>query len=151
MLDVALNASVLQESKKDKAEMNQVYMLALSFAQQQHGFRLSHQYTIVSHSPKSSPDDLYRRLGFQQRPNTAKQPDTGGVKSQYPEKLLKVLFFGATFLCWCSCIIFHLLPDFLIIHNVLFYRHTDTSCPPAADLLSTFRETRQRSGSTNYL
>ncbi|CAK6966656.1 PIH1 domain-containing protein 2 [Scomber scombrus] len=76
VLDVALNASVLQESKRDKTEMNQLYLLALSLAQQQHGFRLSHQYTVISHSPKSSLDDLYRRLGFQQRPNTAKQPET---------------------------------------------------------------------------
>ena len=87
MLDVALNASVLQESKRDKTEMNQVYLLALSLAQQQHGFRLSHQYTVISHSPKSSLDDLYHRLGFQQRPNTAKQPETGRVKSQYTDKL----------------------------------------------------------------
>ncbi|KAM7399165.1 hypothetical protein PAMP_018452 [Pampus punctatissimus] len=81
VLDVALNTSVLQESKKDKTEMNQVYMLALSFAQQQHGFRLSHQYTVVSHSPKSNLDDLHHRLGFRQRPNTAKQQDTASQTS----------------------------------------------------------------------
>ncbi|XP_059186616.1 PIH1 domain-containing protein 2 [Centropristis striata] len=73
VLDVALNPAVLQESRKDKTE---VYMLALSFAQQQHKMRLSQQYTVVSSSPKNSSEDLHRRLGFQQWPNTSRQPDT---------------------------------------------------------------------------
>ncbi|KAF1394204.1 hypothetical protein PFLUV_G00024110 [Perca fluviatilis] len=83
VLDVALNPAVLQESKKNKTE---VYMLALSFAQQQHGMRLTQQYTVVSCSPKSSPDDLHRRLGFRQWPNTSGQPDTA---SQTPAALLQ--------------------------------------------------------------
>ncbi|XP_054459799.1 PIH1 domain-containing protein 2 [Anoplopoma fimbria] len=83
VLDVALNPAVLQESKKDKTE---VYMLALSFAQQQHGMSLSQQYNVVSCSPKSSPDDLHRRLGFRQRPNPSRQPDTA---SQNPAALLQ--------------------------------------------------------------
>lgn len=74
VLDVALNPAVLEENNKDKAT---VYMLALSFAQQQQGLRLSQQYTVVKCSPDCRPDDLHRRLGFQQRPNTSKQPDTG--------------------------------------------------------------------------
>ncbi|XP_069004468.1 PIH1 domain-containing protein 2 [Embiotoca jacksoni] len=86
LLDVALNPAVLQESKEDKTEINQVYMLALSFAQQQHGMRLSQQYTVVNCSPKSSPDELQRRLGFQKWPNTSKQPDTA---SQTPAALLQ--------------------------------------------------------------
>ncbi|XP_044059775.1 PIH1 domain-containing protein 2 [Siniperca chuatsi] len=83
VLDVALNPAVLKESEKDKTE---VYMLALSFAQQHHGMRLSQEYNVVSCSPKSSPDDLYRRLGFRQWPNTFKQPDTA---SQTPAALLQ--------------------------------------------------------------
>ncbi|XP_031729406.1 PIH1 domain-containing protein 2 isoform X2 [Anarrhichthys ocellatus] len=83
VLDVALNPAVLQASKKDKTE---VYMLALSFAQQQHGMSLSQQYTVVSCSPKSSPDDVHRRLGFRQWPNTSRQPDTA---SQNPAALLQ--------------------------------------------------------------
>lgn len=77
VLDVALNPAVLQESKQVKAEINQVYVLAVSFAQQQHGIRLSERYTVVKCSPKSSPDELHRRLGFQKWPSTFKQPDTG--------------------------------------------------------------------------
>ncbi|GAA6225738.1 PIH1 domain-containing protein 2 [Lates japonicus] len=83
VLDVALNPVVLDENKQDKTE---VYMLALSFAQQQHGLRLSQQYTVISCSPKSSPDDLHRRLGFQQWPNTSKHPNTA---SQTPADLLQ--------------------------------------------------------------
>lgn len=81
MLDVALNPAVLQESEKDKTE---IYMLVLSFAQQQYGMRLSQEYTIVSCSPKSNSDDLHRRLGFWQWPNTSKQPDTGRAISLVP-------------------------------------------------------------------
>ncbi|XP_068584654.1 PIH1 domain-containing protein 2 [Cebidichthys violaceus] len=83
VLDVALNPAVLQKSKKDNAE---VYMLALSFAQQLHGMSLSQQYAVVSRSPKSSPDDVHRRLGFRQRPKTSGQPDTA---SQNPAALLQ--------------------------------------------------------------
>ncbi|XP_040902775.1 PIH1 domain-containing protein 2 [Toxotes jaculatrix] len=82
LLDVALNPAVLEESKKDKTE---VYVLALSFAQQQHGLRLSQQYSVISCSPKSSPDDFHRRLGFQQQPNTSK-PDAA---IQTPATLLQ--------------------------------------------------------------
>ncbi|XP_070685965.1 PIH1 domain-containing protein 2 [Pempheris klunzingeri] len=83
VLDVALNPAVLQESKTDKTE---VYKLALSFAQQQHGMRLSQQYTVISCSPKSSPDDLCRRLGFRQWSNTPKLPETA---TQTPAALLQ--------------------------------------------------------------
>ncbi|XP_071351932.1 PIH1 domain-containing protein 2 [Trachinotus anak] len=83
VLDVALNPAVLEESKKEKTE---VYMLALNFAQQQLGLRLSQQYTVVSCSPKSSLDDFQRRLGFQQWSKTSKQPDTA---SETPAALLQ--------------------------------------------------------------
>ncbi|XP_034404882.1 PIH1 domain-containing protein 2 [Cyclopterus lumpus] len=83
VLDVAINPAVLQGSKKDKTEE---YLLALSFAQQQHGMRLSQQYTVVSCCPKSSLDDVHRRLGFRQWPDTSRQPDT---VSQNPAALLQ--------------------------------------------------------------
>ncbi|KAM3875124.1 PIH1 domain-containing protein 2 [Diretmus argenteus] len=85
VLDVALSPVVLQESK-DRSEMKQVYMLALSFAQQQHGLRVSHQYTMVSCSLKGSLDDLHRRLGYRQQPNSTKQP---GTATQTPAALLQ--------------------------------------------------------------
>ncbi|XP_063763500.1 PIH1 domain-containing protein 2 [Eleginops maclovinus] len=83
VLDVAFNPAVLQECKKDKTE---VYMLALSFAQQHHGMRLSQEYTVVSCSPKSNPEDLHRRLGFQQWPYTSSKTDTA---SKTPAALLQ--------------------------------------------------------------
>nr|XP_019943797.1 PREDICTED: PIH1 domain-containing protein 2 isoform X1 [Paralichthys olivaceus] len=82
VLDVALNPAVLENNKKDKTAL---YTLSLSFAQQQHGLRLSQQYTVITCSPKSSPEDLHRRLGFQQWPNS-RQPDTA---SQTPAALLQ--------------------------------------------------------------
>lgn len=91
MLDVAVNPAVLQESTPDKTE---VYMLALSFAEQQHGMRLSEQYTVVSCSPKSSPDDLHRRLGFRQWPNTSKQLDTGRAISLISPKTFMLELFS---------------------------------------------------------
>ncbi|KAK5929517.1 hypothetical protein CgunFtcFv8_010742 [Champsocephalus gunnari] len=83
VLDVAFNPAVLQESKKDKTE---VYMLTLSFAQQHLGMRLSQEYTVVSCSPKSNPEDLHRRLGFRQWPYTSSKTDTA---SQTPADLLQ--------------------------------------------------------------
>ncbi|XP_020510078.2 PIH1 domain-containing protein 2 [Labrus bergylta] len=83
VLDVVFNPAVLQESHKDKAE---IYLLALSFAEQHHGLKLSRQYEVVSCSPKSSPNDLHRRLGFSQWPNNSKQQDTA---TQTPAALLQ--------------------------------------------------------------
>lgn len=114
MLDVALNPAVLQDSKKDKTE---IYMLVLNFTQQQHGIRISQQYTVVSCSPKSSPEDLQRRLGFQQWPNTSKQPDTGRAISLTSRQASTSLLC----LSYCRSIIFHLLPQLLIILSVPFF------------------------------
>ncbi|MEQ2280089.1 hypothetical protein AMECASPLE_016183 [Ameca splendens] len=86
VLDVALNPAVLQKRKEDKADINNIYMLALSFAQQQHGMSLSQEYSIVSCSPKGNPDDLQCRLGFQKLLSTPEQPETA---SQTPTSLLR--------------------------------------------------------------
>ncbi|KAM6933872.1 PIH1 domain-containing protein 2 [Xenentodon cancila] len=75
VLDVALNPKVLQETEEDKSDIKKIYMLALSFAQQQHGMQLSQEYSIVNCGPKSSPDDLYHRLGFQMGSKTSKPPE----------------------------------------------------------------------------
>ncbi|XP_013867918.1 PIH1 domain-containing protein 2 [Austrofundulus limnaeus] len=86
VLDVALNPAVLQESK-DKVDITNIYKLALSFAQQQHGMQLSPEYSVVNFSPKSSPDDLYRRLGFQTQ-HPFKQPKPA---CQTPASLISIL------------------------------------------------------------
>ncbi|XP_061734045.1 PIH1 domain-containing protein 2 [Nerophis ophidion] len=87
VLDIAFNPEVLQKCKKVKEEMEQVYLLALRFVQKQHGLKLSQRYIIVSFSPRNGPEDLHRRLGFQQqRVNTDKQSDTA---SPSPESLLQ--------------------------------------------------------------
>ncbi|XP_040039703.1 PIH1 domain-containing protein 2 isoform X1 [Gasterosteus aculeatus] len=83
VLDVALNPAVLQESKKDKRE---VHTLAVGFARQQHGMSLSQHYTVVNCSPKSSPEDVRRRLGYEQWSNTSSQPD---IATQDPSALLQ--------------------------------------------------------------
>ncbi|XP_008423189.1 PIH1 domain-containing protein 2 isoform X1 [Poecilia reticulata] len=86
VLDVALNPSVLQKRREDKVDINNIYMLALSFAQQQHGMSLSQEYSVVSRSPKGNPDDLQCRLGFQKLPIISKQLET---TSQTPATLLR--------------------------------------------------------------
>lgn len=142
MLDVAFNPAVLQESNKDKTE---VYMLTLSFAQQHHGMRLSQEYTVVSCSPKSNPEDLHRRLGFRQWPYTSSKTDTGRAERFIPNKPPQALYGGSIFLCRCRCIIFHLLPKFLIIYRVLF-----TASQTPADLLqqiTALRSEKQHQGS----
>ncbi|XP_043975149.1 PIH1 domain-containing protein 2 isoform X1 [Gambusia affinis] len=86
VLDVALNPSVLQKRREDEVDINNIYMLALSFAQQQHGMLLSQEYSVVSRSPKGNPDDLQCRLGFQKLPISSKQLET---TSQTPAALLR--------------------------------------------------------------
>ncbi|XP_076002673.1 PIH1 domain-containing protein 2 [Genypterus blacodes] len=85
VLDVAFNPGVLKECRHDGEEMKQVCTLALSFARQQHGFRLSHLYTVISRSPNSSADDLHCRLGLWQPPSSTKQPQA----AQTPAALLQ--------------------------------------------------------------
>ncbi|XP_049581258.1 PIH1 domain-containing protein 2 isoform X2 [Syngnathus scovelli] len=87
VLDIAFNPEVLQDCKKDKAGMDQIYMLALSFAQQQHGLKLSQQYHVVSYCPKNGPEDLRRRLGFQQQRPTADKQSDAAIQS--PDSLLQ--------------------------------------------------------------
>uniref|UniRef100_A0A3Q3D2A5 PIH1 domain-containing protein 2 n=1 Tax=Hippocampus comes TaxID=109280 RepID=A0A3Q3D2A5_HIPCM len=86
VLDIAFNPEVLEDCKKDKAGMDQVYMLAISFAQQQHGLMLSQQYNVVSLCPKNGPEDLRRRLGFQQQQVISQHLFTA---SQSPDSLLE--------------------------------------------------------------
>lgn len=78
MLDIALNPAALEENNKGDEE---VCMLALNFARQQYGLRLSEEYTVVSCCPKSSQSDLHQRLGYQQSPNGPRQPNTGRAGS----------------------------------------------------------------------
>ncbi|XP_061575566.1 PIH1 domain-containing protein 2 [Cololabis saira] len=75
VLDVALNPTVLQETEEDKSDIKEIYMQALSFAQQQHGMQISQEYRVVNCGPKSSPDEIHHRLGFQKGSKTSKQPE----------------------------------------------------------------------------
>ncbi|KAJ0047374.1 hypothetical protein NL108_006757, partial [Boleophthalmus pectinirostris] len=83
VLDVAVNPGLLKEYKPDETEMNRLYMLLLNFVQQQHNLKLSQQYTPVS--PRSTIQDLHRRLGFQQWPSMGNKADT----CQTPASLLQ--------------------------------------------------------------
>lgn len=78
-MDVALSPAVLRDTKEDRGEREQVHLLVLSFAQQQHGLRLSQQYTVTRANLKGNLEDVQRRLG--QHPDrpaaSATQPDTG--------------------------------------------------------------------------
>uniref|UniRef100_A0A8C6S8F3 PIH1 domain containing 2 n=1 Tax=Neogobius melanostomus TaxID=47308 RepID=A0A8C6S8F3_9GOBI len=90
VLDVAVNPGLLQECKPSRKEMNQLYILLLNFAQKHHNLKLSQLFTLVSSSPKSTSDDLYRRLGFQQSSHMGKEADIGGqIASQTPTSLLQ--------------------------------------------------------------
>lgn len=86
VLEIALNPTALEENNKGDEE---VCMLALNFARQQYGLRLSEEYTVVSCSPKSSHRDLYQRLGYQQWPNAPREPNTGRAGRPCVCKLLK--------------------------------------------------------------
>uniref|UniRef100_A0A3P9LZR2 PIH1 domain containing 2 n=2 Tax=Oryzias latipes TaxID=8090 RepID=A0A3P9LZR2_ORYLA len=88
VLDVAFNPAALRGTK-DVPDINKVHTVALSFAQQRHGMRLSQEYTVVSCSPRSRSDDLHRRLGLRMQSNFPKQPETA---CQNPAALLKKIY-----------------------------------------------------------
>lgn len=131
MLDVALNPVLLQESRENKAEINQVYMLALSFAQKQLGMTLSQQYRVVNSSPNSSPDELHCRLGFQKLSSAPKQPNTGNAI-----RLSTLTSFDKHFMlnpCALPTLLSPPKTIFLIIHSPFFFflqpvRHQLPSC-----------------------
>ncbi|KAM9732987.1 PIH1 domain-containing protein 2 isoform 1-T1 [Menidia menidia] len=99
VMDVALNPAVLQESREDKADINNVYLLALNFAQQQHGWQLSPEYSLVNCSPESSTDDLRRRLGLQMGPNISDQPERGTVNKLSAHNKMHFPFQGRCIIC----------------------------------------------------
>lgn len=146
VLDIAFNPEVLEDCKKDKAGMDQVYMLALSFAQQQHGLMVSQKYNIVSLCPKNGPEDLRRRLGFQQqqqqRLTTDKQSNAGRVISQRPDKPLQAFFVFK--------LIFH-FPLSSITIKTLIYSQSEPGLSPGADQLSAAGQRRHRAAGWNRL
>lgn len=65
---------MLQDASMETAD---ICALALSFAQKHYGLSVSQDFTIVGCSPNSSPDEIYRRLGFRQRLKACEQPVKG--------------------------------------------------------------------------
>lgn len=74
VLELAMNPAVLQDSN---VKSQNICALALSFVQKHYGLSLSQDFTIIGCSPNSSPDEIYCRLGFRQRPNACKRPVKG--------------------------------------------------------------------------
>ncbi|XP_064157692.1 PIH1 domain-containing protein 2 isoform X2 [Anguilla rostrata] len=62
VVDVAFNPSVLQGVQESPQERDQLHLLALSFIQQQHGLRLSQDYTLLSGRLKGTGQSLRLRL-----------------------------------------------------------------------------------------
>ena len=92
VLDVAFSPSELRRSEQCRGggggggELDpQVYLLALSFAQRQHGLSLSERYRIHSAGPRGSREDVQQRLecrkqpGSRPAPGGAHGPDAGGI------------------------------------------------------------------------
>lgn len=88
MLELALNPAVLQDGNVETAD---VCALALSFARKHYGLSVSQDFTIVGCSPNSSPGEIYRRLGFRQRPKACQQPLTGVELSKCENAAVAVL------------------------------------------------------------
>ncbi|XP_035240370.1 PIH1 domain-containing protein 2 [Anguilla anguilla] len=62
VVDVAFNPSVLQGAQESPQERDQLHLLALSFIQQQHGLRLSQDYTLLSGRLKGTAQSMRLRL-----------------------------------------------------------------------------------------
>ncbi|KAJ8391247.1 hypothetical protein AAFF_G00095140 [Aldrovandia affinis] len=60
--DVSFNPDVLQAAQESPQEREQLHLLALSFAQQQHGLRLSQDYTVLSDMLKGTAQSMRHRL-----------------------------------------------------------------------------------------
>lgn len=91
VLDVALNPAVLRDGNVENRE---VCALALRFAQKHYGLSVRQDFTVIDCSPHSSPDEMYRRLRFRQRP-IASEP-VKGMEFNNLEMLLSsvlLLFF----------------------------------------------------------
>lgn len=92
VLELAMNPAVLQDGN---VETVNICALALSFVHKHYGLSVSQDFTIIGCSPNSSPDEIYRRLGFHQRPNASEQP-VKGIKFSNLKMLLSsflLLFF----------------------------------------------------------
>ncbi|CAL8346718.1 unnamed protein product [Arctogadus glacialis] len=84
VLDVAFSPSELRRSEQHRGggggggELDpQVYLLALSFAQRQHGLSLSERYRIHSTGPRGSREDVQQRLECRKQPGS--KPAPGGA------------------------------------------------------------------------
>ncbi|KAM6960541.1 PIH1 domain-containing protein 2 [Aplochiton taeniatus] len=90
VLDVAFSPLVLEEAQKNRREKDQVHLLAMSFAQQQHDLHLSQQYNVTRSKLKGSLEDMQRRLGPQQKLSRAStSTNHPGTASQTPASLLQ--------------------------------------------------------------
>ncbi|KAL2085522.1 hypothetical protein ACEWY4_018842 [Coilia grayii] len=82
VLDVAYSPEVLEGARSNPQERKQLHLLALSFAQQQHGLSLSQHFKLHSSSLKGSPESMRDRLSSlrqpkQPAPPPPTQPGTG--------------------------------------------------------------------------
>ncbi|KAI1893492.1 hypothetical protein AGOR_G00124280 [Albula goreensis] len=75
ILDVAFNPRVLQEAQESQWERDQLYLLALSFAQKQHGLHVSQDYILLSDRLKGTAQSMRHRLASpHQNPRSAPAP-----------------------------------------------------------------------------
>lgn len=91
VLDVALNPAVLRDCNVQNVD---VCALALRFSQKHYGLSVCQDFTVIDRSPNSSPDEIYRRLRFCQRPDTCEQPAKGMETTR--ESDFPFLFFVCT-------------------------------------------------------
>ena len=73
----------------------QIYLLALSFAQWQHGLSLSQQYRISSSGPRGSRKDVQQRLGCRQQPGSSPAP--GGAPGPDAGRIITYQDFSNSF------------------------------------------------------
>lgn len=133
-----MNPAVLQDGNVKTVD---VCALALSFVRKHYGLSVSQDFAIVGCSPNSSPDEIYRRLGFHQRPNACEQP-VKGIEFSDLKKLLSSFLLGFFFCLEPT------RPDWLQSLTIP-HSESDPSRPSAADLLFQCRETRWERGGAN--
>ncbi|XP_062377909.1 PIH1 domain-containing protein 2 [Sardina pilchardus] len=74
VLDVAFSPEVVERAHGDPREMEQLHLLAVSYAQQQHGLSLAQRYTALSTACKGSAQGVKDRLVSPRQPQQPVPP-----------------------------------------------------------------------------
>ncbi|XP_036393693.1 PIH1 domain-containing protein 2 [Megalops cyprinoides] len=90
VLDMAFHPDVLQRVLESRQEREQLHLLALSFAQEQHGLRLSQDYSLLGTRLKGSTQSMRHRLASPHLPRPSDSTPTPTATATGPSLLQQI-------------------------------------------------------------